>query len=166
MMTSSNGDIFRVTGHLCGEFTGPRWFPCTKASDAELWCFFDLRPKKLLSKQSWGRWFETPSHPLWRHRNEHLISFESNIWYLFWPSTWDQLKGVIHILSKKQQWSIAIITKDLNMTRTKQMKNINSKSVILSKQLQQMNFHYVYCVYRLIILAFSLWLIWKLGGLF
>ena len=39
MMTSSNGDIFRVTGHLCGEFTGPRWIPHTKASDAELWCF-------------------------------------------------------------------------------------------------------------------------------
>ena len=39
MMTSSNGNIFRVTGHLCGEFTGPRWFPRTKASDAELWCF-------------------------------------------------------------------------------------------------------------------------------
>ena len=39
MMTSSNGNIFRVTGHLCGKFTGPRWIPCTKASDAELWCF-------------------------------------------------------------------------------------------------------------------------------
>ena len=39
MMTSSNGNIFRVTGHLCGEFTGPRWIPHTKASDAELWCF-------------------------------------------------------------------------------------------------------------------------------
>ena len=26
-MTSSNGNIFRVTGHLCGEFTGPRWIP-------------------------------------------------------------------------------------------------------------------------------------------
>ena len=38
MMMSSNGDIFRVTGHLCGEFTGPRWIPHTKASDAELWC--------------------------------------------------------------------------------------------------------------------------------
>ena len=25
MMTSSNRNIFRVTGHLCGEFTGPRW---------------------------------------------------------------------------------------------------------------------------------------------
>ena len=35
-MTSSNGNIFRVTGHLCGEFTGPRWIPHTKASDAEL----------------------------------------------------------------------------------------------------------------------------------
>ena len=27
MMTSSNGNIFRVTGHLCGEFTGPGEFP-------------------------------------------------------------------------------------------------------------------------------------------
>ena len=25
MMTSSNGNIFHITGHLCGEFTGPRW---------------------------------------------------------------------------------------------------------------------------------------------
>ena len=39
MMTSSNGNMFRVTGHLCGEFTGPRWIPHTKASYAELWCF-------------------------------------------------------------------------------------------------------------------------------
>ena len=33
MMTSWNGNIFRVTGHLCGEFTGLRWIPRTKASD-------------------------------------------------------------------------------------------------------------------------------------
>ena len=40
MMTSSNGNIFRVTGPLCGEFTGDRGIPRTKASDAgELWCF-------------------------------------------------------------------------------------------------------------------------------
>ena len=39
MMTSSNGNLFRVTGPLCGEFTGPGEFPHTKASDAELWCF-------------------------------------------------------------------------------------------------------------------------------
>ena len=68
MMTSSNGNIFRITGHLCGEFTDPRWIPHTKASDAEL-CFFDLRPNKRLSKQLWGWWFETQSRPLWCHRN-------------------------------------------------------------------------------------------------
>ena len=39
MMTSSNGNIFRVTGLFCGEFTGHRWIPLTKASDAGLWCF-------------------------------------------------------------------------------------------------------------------------------
>ena len=38
-MTSLNVIIFRVAGHLCGEFPGPRWIPRTKASDAELWCF-------------------------------------------------------------------------------------------------------------------------------
>ena len=27
IMTSSDGNIFRVTGPLCGEFTGDRWFP-------------------------------------------------------------------------------------------------------------------------------------------
>ena len=27
MMTLSNGNIFRVTGPLCGEFTGHRWIP-------------------------------------------------------------------------------------------------------------------------------------------
>ena len=45
MMTSSNGNIFRVTGPLCGEFTGPRWIPHTKASDAELWCLLWSAPE-------------------------------------------------------------------------------------------------------------------------
>ena len=38
-MTSSNGNLVRVTGPLRGEFTGNRWIPLTKASDVELWCF-------------------------------------------------------------------------------------------------------------------------------
>ena len=45
MMTSSNGNIFRVTGHLCREFTGPRWIPHTKASDVELWCLLWSAPE-------------------------------------------------------------------------------------------------------------------------
>ena len=72
VMMSSNGNIFRVTGPLCGEFTGHRWIPLTRASDAKLWCFLwyalELLNKRL-SKQSWGWWFETPSRPLWRHCN-------------------------------------------------------------------------------------------------
>ena len=47
-------------------FTGLRWIPRTKASDAELWCFLWCAR---LSKHSRGWWFETLSHPLWRHRN-------------------------------------------------------------------------------------------------
>ena len=38
-MTSSNGNIFHVTGPLCGGFTGHQWIPHAKASDTELWCF-------------------------------------------------------------------------------------------------------------------------------
>ena len=33
MMTSSNGNIFRVTGPLCREFTGYQWIPLTKANE-------------------------------------------------------------------------------------------------------------------------------------
>ena len=39
MVALSNGNIFRVTGHLCRELSGSRWIPRTKASDSELWYF-------------------------------------------------------------------------------------------------------------------------------
>ena len=42
MMTSLNGNIFRVTGPLCGEFTGPGEFPTqrpvTRSFDVSLIC--------------------------------------------------------------------------------------------------------------------------------
>ena len=69
MMTSSNGNIFRVTGHLCGEFTGPGEFPTQRPVTRSFDVFFDLRLNKRLSKQPWGWWFETPSGSLWRHCN-------------------------------------------------------------------------------------------------
>ena len=77
-MTSSNGNIFRVTGHLCVEFTGPRWFPQTgevptqRPVTRSFDVFFDLRLNKRLSKQLWCWWFETLSRPLWRHRNDYM----------------------------------------------------------------------------------------------
>ena len=54
MMTSSNGNIFRVTGPLCGEFTGPGEFPTQRPVTRSFDVFFDLRLNKRLSKQPWG----------------------------------------------------------------------------------------------------------------
>ena len=70
MMTSPNGNIFRVTCPLWWESTRQRCIRLPKASEAELWCFLSLRLNKRLSKQSRRRWFETPSRSMWRHCNE------------------------------------------------------------------------------------------------
>ena len=72
MMTSSNGNIFRVTGSLCGEFTGPGDFPTQRPVTRSFDVFFDLRLNKRLSKQPCGWWFETLSWSLWRHCNDRL----------------------------------------------------------------------------------------------
>ena len=69
MMTSSNGNIFCVTGPLCGEITGPGEIPTQRPVTRSFDVFFDPRLNKRLSKQPWGWWFETPSCSLWRHRN-------------------------------------------------------------------------------------------------
>ena len=58
---------FRVTGPLCGEFTGHLWIPSQRTVTRSFGVFLDLRLNKRLSKQSWGRWFKTPSCSLWRH---------------------------------------------------------------------------------------------------
>ena len=70
MMTSSNGNIFRVTGHLCGNSLVTGEFPAQRPVTRSVDIFYDLRPNKRLSKQSWGWWFETLSRPLWCHCNE------------------------------------------------------------------------------------------------
>ena len=69
MMTSSNGNIFRVTGPFCGEFTGIRWIPRRKASDAELWFFLWSAVESTIA----GWWFETQLLPLWRHCNVGVV---------------------------------------------------------------------------------------------
>ena len=49
---------------LCGEFSGHRRIPLTKAS-----VFIHLCLNKRLSKQSRSWWLETPSRSLWHHCN-------------------------------------------------------------------------------------------------
>ena len=58
MMTSSDGNIFRIAGPLWGESTCgfPSQRPVTRSFDV----FFDLCLNKRLSKHSTCRWFEAP----------------------------------------------------------------------------------------------------------
>ena len=76
MMTSSNGNIFRVTGItlVSGEFPAQR--PVTRSFDV----FFDLRLDERLSKNSWGWWLETPSRPLLRQSNG-LCKYDIVAWW-------------------------------------------------------------------------------------
>ena len=50
MMTSSNGNIFRVTDPLCGKLTGPGEFPTQRPVTRSFDVFFDLRRNKRSSK--------------------------------------------------------------------------------------------------------------------
>ena len=72
---------------VTGEFLSQR--PVTRSFDV----FFDLRLNKRLSKHSWGWWFETPSHSLWRHGNDLTVlaclsSLSEYVWH-FTLYTWD-----------------------------------------------------------------------------
>ena len=50
MKTSSNGNIFRVSGPLLRESTGDRWIPLTKTRDVELWCFLCSAPEQTIEQ--------------------------------------------------------------------------------------------------------------------
>ena len=69
MMTPSNGNIFRVTGPLCGDSPVTGEFPSQRPVTRSFDVFFHLRLNKWLSEQSWGWWSETLSRSLWRHCN-------------------------------------------------------------------------------------------------
>ena len=72
MITSSNGNVFRVTDPLCGEFTVYRWIPIKMPVTRSFAVFFDL----CLNKRLRRRWFGAPSHSLWRHCNFNTRNFE------------------------------------------------------------------------------------------
>ena len=83
MMTSSNRNIFRVTGPLCGEFTGHCEFPAQRPVTRSFDIFFDPHPNLRLSKQSGGWWLETQSRPLRCHCNVYdmvCICIQGNVY--------------------------------------------------------------------------------------
>ena len=69
MMTSSNGNIFRVTGLCEGNSPVTGEFPSQRPVMRSFGVFFDLRLNERLSKRSRRWWFQKPSCSLWRHYN-------------------------------------------------------------------------------------------------
>ena len=102
MMTSSNGNIFRVTGHLCWEFTGPGEFPAQRPVTRSFDVFFDLRLNKRLSKQPRGWWFETLSWSLWRQCNDLDLFHVEELWHF---------QSQCHIIQQSySDWAIFVHT--------------------------------------------------------
>ena len=64
-------EIFFASLALCaGNSPVTGEFPSQRPVTRSFGVFFDLRLNKRLSKPSRRRWFETPSHSLWRRRND------------------------------------------------------------------------------------------------
>ena len=93
-MTSSNGNIFRVTGLCAGNSPVPGEFPTQRPVTQSFNVTFDLHPNKALSKQSWAWWFETLSCSLWRHCNARIWQkpyqdcWSTYCWFPFVKNQW------------------------------------------------------------------------------
>ena len=96
---------FRVTGPLCGEFTGHRWIPPQRPVTRSFEVFFDLHLNKRLSKQSWGWGCETPSCSLWLHCNAKLMTCSVDLYH------W-------HAMAQRwQSWTLTDIWKTIALVK-------------------------------------------------
>ena len=99
---------------LCGEFTGHRWIPITKAIDAEFWCFLWYA-----SEQAICRWFETPSRSLWCDSNGFhtpqsvfvmeyysLYSYPSKLLHSWWRHSMIIFSALLTIVRGIQRWAV------------------------------------------------------------
>ena len=69
IMTSLNGTFSELIAICAGNSPVTGEFPTQRLMTRSYVVFFDMRLNKGLSKQSWSWWFDSPSHPLWRHCN-------------------------------------------------------------------------------------------------
>ena len=106
-MTSSNPNIFSVTGLLWGDFNNDRWIPPKRQGTRKFKGFLDLRLNKRLSKQSRDWWFETPSRSLWCHCN--IFQPPGNYMVLlFWSMWYYKRRCVLECISDKtfrKEWA-------------------------------------------------------------
>ena len=127
-MTSSNGNIFRVTGHLCGELTGHWWIPHTKASDTELWCFLCSAPEWTIEFTIVRLVIWDASHSIWHYCNASINIAASTL-----PTYMTKITGIkfkIQPIWKSQYYAYGIWTPSKvdrtsnKLTLTKQTKNV------------------------------------------
>ena len=76
IMTSLNGDIFCITDPSHGEFTGDRWLPRIKASDAKLWHFLWFAPEQT------AKVINRHAGDLRRHRARSDVTVMAIVWCL------------------------------------------------------------------------------------
>ena len=99
----------------------------TKASETELWCFFDLRLNKRFSKQSGRRWFEMPSHSLWRHCNDDGENM-CNLFVISVPADDLVLSFVkIHLPTLPDNWHLTRFTRYATNVAIPYTKEVNSR---------------------------------------
>ena len=107
MMTSSNGNFFRVTVFLWGESTGHRLI---QARDAELWYFIWSLPGQRVEQTVESLWFETPLRSLWRQcndapwsRSDLMMSWKLSALLALQvgkppPHKWPMMRKLVHFL--------------------------------------------------------------------
>ena len=109
MMTSSNGNIFWVTGPLWGESISYRLRPLTEISNPEILCFLALCLCKRQSKS--GRWwFETPSRSLWSHCNEM-------------SSTWLRLSPFFRFVERLLLYNSCVVVRSRSFANNRFLRN-------------------------------------------
>ena len=85
MVTSSNRNIFIVTGLCEGNSTVTSEFPSQRPVTRSFYVFFDLSLNKRLGKRSWGWWLERPSRSLWSYCYETLAQVMAHYLNQCWP---------------------------------------------------------------------------------
>ena len=122
---------------VSGEFTAQR--PVTRSFDV----FFDVRLIKRLSKHSRGWWFETLSHPLWRHRNDtarqwhfeqgmHFKLIKGTLLVILMGKLWENLSG--------EFWNFDVVANILPLEMY-----VMLAFYILSVEFMLLNFTSIFC---------------------
>ena len=116
MMTSWNGNIYRVTGPLCLEFTSHQWIPLTKASNAGLWYFLACSracASKVFSlRADCGRVIVYPGLKQWERPRHNIFGVCTRLAGGVCMSTSANSSASKHLTVTKIVWKIVYVTFD------------------------------------------------------